>query len=109
MTNPITSALGYTVPTRDGYRTVITICAGRAVLRGTASNLARGEGEGFYRVGNAGQYGPCIAAPYAKTADEALRILASSLIGPKPAKGAVAALAANLPTKATVKFDFVAV
>lgn len=110
MLNPITESLGYTVPYRRGYRTVITITARSFTLLGTAYDEERREFEGFYRVGPSGQrYGACISVGsglHTITREGALRVLAAAIIGPNPRPGQVAKLAETLPASCKVTFSF---
>jgi len=105
--NPILTALGHTLPIRDGYRTLIHIHIGKTALFGQGCDQKRQTCEGYYRVTVSGLTGPCIASPYTKTTEATLRVLASSLIGSKPRKGQVQTLAATLPYEATVEFEFI--
>ena len=104
--NPILTALAPDLTAQadaaDPETTQVIICCGSREFRGTLRNDKRWRFEGYYRCGASAPYGPCISAPFAASDVDALRILASAIIGPKPKAGQVAKLAAELPTRCTV-------
>jgi hypothetical protein len=100
--NPIVTALGHDVSGHDPATTEVVIRWRGAVLTGT---LASGPYcESYSKSAAPCVSNPVIAAPYARSAEDALRVLASTFAGPNPKPGRVREIADRLMGECVVTF-----
>ena len=105
MINAISTALKIDLSGFDVKKHRIVIYYdGRPVMIGKPS--AKGYHEGFYRVSPDGrQYGACISAPFAKTAEQAIMTLAVAMVRANPKPGQVRTMAESFATKLVARIE----